>query len=114
MIHLALFSKVGRLSKAQTRRFNAEFVSVLEKALGQHDCAVVLRSHLFRKPQIALAEGCLSKYDRKYRVVRVELSRFERVGIMLQMLMQEWRLVSVPNKGIMIVVSRSKFLVASD
>ncbi len=103
VIHLAVFSRIGNMNKAQLQKFNFAFVTVLQQAL-QKNRPIVFRSHLMRASQVKLAETVLAKYGHSYRVSKVILSRTERIGITCQMLFQEWRLVRVSRGGVMIVV----------
>lgn len=104
VIHISLFSRIGRLNKNQLKKFNTAFVSTLDTALQNKRESVVFRSHLMRASQVQLAENVLSGCGRRYRVSNVVLSRLERVGIICQTFLQEWRLVTIPHRGVMIVV----------
>lgn len=104
VIHISLFSKIGRLNKNKLKKFNTAFVSTLDTALQSKRESVIFRSHLMRASQVRLAESVLSRRNRRYRVSIVVLSRMERVGIICQTFLQEWRLVTIPHQGVMIVV----------
>lgn len=105
VIHLALFSRIGHLSRSRLRKFNRAFVSTLQHALQEKRQSIIFRSHLMRASQVQLAENVLAKSGRRYRVFNIVLSRSEQVGIVCQMLLQEWRLVAIPPEGTMIVVT---------
>ncbi len=105
-IHLATFSRVGTLNKSKLDYFNSTFVSALESAVQRGDRRIVFRSHLVRPGAIRLAAGTLTRHHCRYRVVPVEISRTERIGISLQMLLQEWRRVTVSKQGMMFVIDR--------
>ncbi|AIK12795.1 hypothetical protein PEC301296_21090 [Pectobacterium carotovorum subsp. carotovorum] len=104
VVHVSLFSRIGHLNKNQLKKFNTAFVSTLDAALQNKRESVIFRSHLMRTSQVQLAENVLSKCGRRYRVSTVALSRVERVGIICQTFLQEWRLVTIPHRGVMIVV----------
>lgn len=105
VVHLALFSRIGHLNQSRVRKFNSAFVSTLQHALQEKRHSIIFRSHLMRASQVQLAVSVLAKSGRRYRVFTVVLSRSERVGIVCQMLLQEWRLVAIPHEGIMIVIA---------
>lgn len=104
VVHLALFSRIGHLNKNQLKKFNTAFICTLELALQKKKLPIIFRSHLMRAAQVQLAKQVLDKYGCYYRVSPVLLSKVERVGIMCQILLQEWRFVRVPRKGMMVLV----------
>ncbi|EDQ2394145.1 hypothetical protein RU50_005241 [Salmonella enterica subsp. enterica] len=58
-----------------------------------------------RASQVSLACLHLMDTDRRYRVVVMNIPRYERRLMTPQMLLQEWRFIRVPEQGVMVVVS---------
>ncbi|EAO9944468.1 hypothetical protein R497_17855 [Salmonella enterica subsp. enterica serovar Havana] len=108
-IHLALLDRVGAMNRRQARRYHQAFVQALETALmARPVCPVFFRSHLMRPAQVALACQVLShRTEYRCRIAPITLPRWERVAIVAQMLLQEWRLIQLPSEeGIMVVIHR--------
>ncbi|HHX9838845.1 TPA: hypothetical protein ACVTE0_003296 [Salmonella enterica subsp. enterica serovar Newport] len=108
-IHLALLDRVGEMDRRQARRYHQAFVQALEAALmARPVCPIFFRSHLMRPAQVALACQVLShRTGYRCRIAPITLPRWERVVIVAQMLLQEWRLIQLPSEeGIMVVIHR--------
>ncbi|ECR4900784.1 hypothetical protein R6V96_002329 [Salmonella enterica] len=111
-VHLALLDRVGTMNRRRARRYHQAFVLSLEKALtAQPVRPVFFRSHLMRPAQIALACRVLShgaeRAEYRCRIVTVTLPRWERVAIVAQMLLQEWRFIPLPSENaVMVVIHR--------
>ncbi|HIC3077734.1 TPA: hypothetical protein ACW2OB_000309 [Salmonella enterica] len=108
-VHLALLDRVGTMNRRRARRYHQAFVLSLEKALtAQSVRPVFFRSHLMRPAQIALACRVLShRAEYRCRIVTVTLPRWERVAIVAQMLLQEWRFIPLPSEhAVMVVIHR--------
>lgn len=104
VIHLAVRERVGRMTRCRVRFYHDTFLRALGEAL-QSGEPVLFRSHLMRPAQVRLACRPLMDTGRRYRVVVVNIPRYERQMMALQMLLQEWRFIRVPEQGVMVVVS---------
>lgn len=115
-IHLSLLDRVGAMNRGRAERYHRAFVRALTQALtmdesaGQPQGPVFFRSHLMRRAQVRLACRVLSRYPGwRYRVVSVTLPRWERLAMVAQMLLQEWRLITYPpENAVMVVIHRRK------
>ncbi len=108
-VHLALLDRVGTMNRRRTRLYHLAFVRVLEEALTARPVLpVFFRSHLLRPAQVELACQTLSRRPGyRCRIVPVILPRWERVAIVVQMLLQEWRFVQLPPvQAVMVVIHR--------
>ncbi len=104
VIHLAVRERVGRMTRCRVRFYHDAFLRALGEALRTGE-PVLFRSHLMRSAQVALACQTLISCDRRYHVTRVNIPPYERRLMALQILLQEWRFVRVPEQGVMVVVS---------
>ncbi|ECA1950156.1 hypothetical protein EJH27_01625 [Salmonella enterica subsp. enterica serovar Virchow] len=108
-IHLSLLDRVGTMNRRRAQRYHQAFIRALACALAQPVRTVFFRSHLMRSAQVRLAcqvlsggEGC------RWRVVSVTVPLWERLAVVAQMLLQEWRLIPLPpRQAVMVVVRRS-------
>lgn len=107
-VHLALLDRVGNINRRRTLRYHRAFVCALECALSMSPSRpVFFRSHLMRPAQVKLAYRSLSgRSDYRYRLVSVKLPQWERVAMVVQMLLQEWRLIPFPSGQAVMVVIR--------
>lgn len=107
-VHLALLDRVGTMNRQRTRRYHQAFVQTLENALARPVRPVFFRSHLMRPAQVALACQVLShRAGYRCRIVSVTLPRWERFAMVAQMLLQEWRVISLPSEqAVMVVIYR--------
>lgn len=108
-VHLALLDRVGTMNRRRARLYHQAFVLSLENALAARPVRpVFFRSHLLRPAQVALACQVLShRTEYRCRIVPVTLPRWERVAIVAQMLLQEWRFVPLPSgRAVMVVIHR--------
>lgn len=106
-VHLALLDRVGNINRRNTLRYHRAFVSALDSALSMSPSRpVFFRSHLMRPAQVKLACRTLSgRSDYRYRLVSVKLPLWERGAMVVQMLLQEWRLIPFPpGQAVMVVV----------
>ncbi|EBW6364045.1 hypothetical protein DPU24_25280 [Salmonella enterica subsp. enterica serovar Oranienburg] len=106
VIHLAIRERVGRMNRRRVRFYHDAFLRALSEAL-QSGEPVLFRSHLMRPAQVRLACQALMHTDRRYRIATVRMSGYERRLMTLLMLLQEWRFVRMPERGVMVVVSSS-------
>lgn len=104
VIHLAVRERVGRMTRRRVRFYHDAFLRGLGEAL-QSGEPVLFRSHLMRPVQVRLACQALVYTRRRYRIVTVNISQYERRLMTLQMLLQEWRFIRIPEQGVMVVVS---------
>lgn len=104
VIHLAVRERVGRMTRCRVRFYHDAFLRALGEALRSGE-PVLFRSHLMRPAQVALACQPLISCDRRYHVTRVNIPPHERRLMTMQMLLQEWRFIRVPEQGVMVVVS---------
>lgn len=104
VIHLAVRERVGRMTRRRVRFYHDAFLRALGEVL-QSGEPVLFRSHLMRPAQVALACQTLISCDRRYHVARVSIPPYERRLMTLQMLLQEWRFIRIPEQGVMVVVS---------
>ncbi|HFW3088910.1 TPA: hypothetical protein ACIBE3_002455 [Salmonella enterica subsp. enterica serovar Reading] len=107
VIHLAVRERVGRMNRYRVRFYHDAFLRALSEVL-QSGKPVLFRSHLLRPAQVRLACQVLQYTGRRYRIVTVEISSYERRLMTLLMLLQEWRFVRMPERGVMVVVSQKK------
>ncbi|EHF6859513.1 hypothetical protein J1L44_004506 [Salmonella enterica subsp. enterica serovar Panama] len=104
VVHLAVRERVGRMTRCRVRFYHHAFVRALNEAL-QSGEPVVFRSHLMRPAQVRLACQILVPVRRRHHIVTVAIPYYERRLMMLLMLLQEWRFIRVPERGVMVVVS---------
>lgn len=104
VIHLAVRERVGRMTRRRVRFYHDTFLRALGEALRSGE-PVLFRSHLMRPAQVRLACRPLMDTGRRYHVTRVNIPPYERRLMTLQMLLQEWRFIRVPEQGVMVVVS---------
>lgn len=105
-LHLSGYDRVGHLNRRRAARLHRDFLSSLRCALLQGNTPVYFTSHLMRpahmKSMTALLASLPSSHP--WRCRAVTLSRAVRTGIWLQMLLQEWRWITVPEKGVLVVI----------
>ncbi|EBY2753636.1 hypothetical protein DVF53_23935 [Salmonella enterica subsp. enterica serovar Kottbus] len=108
-VHLALLDRVGTVNRRRVRHYHHAFVQALETALLARPVRpVFFRSHLMRPAQVALACQVLShRTGYRCRIVPVTLPRWERIAMVAQMLLQEWRVIPLPSdQAVMVVIHR--------
>lgn len=106
-MHLSTFDRVGRLDRQQATRFHQSFLSTLKEMLHETDNPIFFTSHLLRPVHLRSMKTLLAREtpDRRWRKRFVHISRVVRVGIQLQMLLQEWRWIIVPDTGVLVVIA---------
>lgn len=107
-MHLSTFDRVGHLNRQQATRFHRSFLLTLDEILNRTDNPVFFTSHLLRPVHLRSMEALLARAvpERRWRKCSVHISRGVRVGIQLQMLLQEWRWITVPDTGVLVVIHR--------
>lgn len=109
-MHLSTFDRVGHLDRQQAMRFHKSFLSTLDEILYRTDSPVFFTSHLLRPVHLRNMELLLAHQasERRWRKCSVRISRGVRVGIQLQMLLQEWRWITVPDTGVLVVITQKR------
>lgn len=104
VIHLAVRERVGRMNRHRVKFYHHAFLRALNEAL-QTGEPVVFRSHLMRPAQVRLACQTLVATRRRHRIAVVNIPLYERRLMTLLLMLQEWRFIRVPERGVMVVVS---------
>ncbi|EAQ9805011.1 hypothetical protein DAL45_13100 [Salmonella enterica subsp. enterica serovar Enteritidis] len=105
-LHLAPFDRVGHLDRRQAYCFHQRFLERLAEALHTDTLPVFFKSHLMRPVHMRTMHNLLHTRFRNARCfcIRVPLPPAVRAGIRFQVLVQEWRWITVPETGILVVI----------
>ena len=105
-LHLSIYDRVGHLSRRRAARFHHSFINTLQQALQQGDGPVFFTSHLMRPAHMKSMTALLTPLagTHRWRCVPVTVPRAVRTGIRLQVLLQEWRWMTVPATGALVVI----------
>ncbi|MGJ3289493.1 hypothetical protein [Klebsiella sp. PL-2018] len=105
-LHLSSFDRVGHLDRVRARLFHDSFLAAMEKALAHRERPVFFVSHLLRPShRRSLRDMMSSRYpERRWRCRQIPLRRSVRYAIRIQMLLQEWRWITVPDTAWLVVV----------
>lgn len=105
-LHLAPLDRVGHLDRRQAYGFHQRFLQRLAEALHTDTLPVFFKSHLMRPVHMRTMHNLLNTRFRNARCfcIRVPLHPAARAGIRFQVLVQEWRWITVPETGILVVI----------
>lgn len=105
-LHLSNFDRVGHLSPRRAARFHRSFLATLQLALQGNSTPVYFTSHLMRPAHMKSMTVLMGKMDdtHRWRCVTVPIPPGVRNGIRLQTLVQEWRWITVPETGVLVLI----------
>ncbi|EBT5359770.1 hypothetical protein CLK33_18030 [Salmonella enterica] len=105
-LHLAPLDRVGRLDRRQAYCFHQRFLERLAETLHTDTLPVFFKSHLMRPVHMRTMHNLLYTRFRNARCfcIRVPLHPAVQAGIRFQVLIQEWRWITVPETGILVVI----------
>lgn len=105
-LHLSIYDRVGHLTPRRAARFHRSFLTTLQKALRKSDYPVYFTSHLMRPAHMKSLRTLMASMDdtHRWRCIPVTLSPGVRKGIRLQMRVQEWRRITVPETGVLVLI----------
>ncbi|WP_391488868.1 hypothetical protein [Leclercia tamurae] len=105
-LHLSVYDRVGYLSLRRAARFHRSFLSVLQLALQNKSTPVYFTSHLMRPAHMKSMTALLKPMadSHRWRCTPVTISSVVRNGIRLHILIQEWRWITVPETGVLVVI----------
>lgn len=111
-LHLSVYDRVGHLSPRRAARFHKSFLTTLQQAVltGRHP--VYFTSHLMRPAHMKSMTSLLSPLadSHRWRYHTVTIPRAIRTGIRLQIFFQEWRRITVPETGVLVVIRPRKVM----
>lgn len=98
-LHLSTFDRIGHLTRDRAARFHLSFLVTLTRALDRPVHPVFFVSHLLRPAHRRSLQKLMSaRYPgRRWRCRKIPLRRSVRRAIQAQALLQEWRVISVPD-----------------
>ena len=105
-LHLSVYDRVGHLRPRRAARFHRSFLTTLQLALRKSSGPVCFTSHLMRpahRKSLTTLMASMSETHR-WRSTRINLPAVVRNGIRLQMLVQEWRWITVPKTGVLVLI----------
>lgn len=105
-LHLATLDPIGTLNRDRANQFHRSFATQLGNALRDGSSPIVFTSHLLRPAHLRSMKIVLLTAARppRWRCANVRMSRWVRTGIRIQVLIQEWRWITVPPTGVMVVI----------
>lgn len=105
-LHLATLDRIGKLNKKRANQFHRSFTKQLGNAVRDNSSPIVFTSHLLRPIHLRSMRIILSTTAAplRWRCSNVKISRWVRTGIRIQILIQEWRWITVPSTGVMVVI----------
>ncbi|HGB0710384.1 TPA: hypothetical protein ACIT4J_003767 [Salmonella enterica subsp. enterica serovar Typhimurium] len=105
-LHLAPLDRVGHLDRRQACCFHQRFLLRLAEALHTDTLPVFFKSHLIRPVHMRTMNNLLHTRFRNARCfcIRVPVHPVARAGIRFQVLVQEWRWITVPETAILVVI----------
>ncbi|MEG5552384.1 hypothetical protein UXO11_22675 [Enterobacter wuhouensis] len=109
-LHLSIYDRVGHLNLRRAARFHRSFLSTLERALHQNAKTVFFTSHLMRPAHMKTMTALLKSMEDTHRwhCRDVTIPLHIRNGIRLQIFIQEWRRITVPKTGVLVVIRPRK------
>ena len=109
-LHLSVYDRVGHLSPRRAARFHRSFLTTLLRAVETGKRPVFFTSHLMRPAHMKSMTALLQPMTDTHRWRRraVTIPRYVRNGIRLQILIQEWRWITVPETGALVVIRPRK------
>ncbi|MBC2612917.1 MULTISPECIES: hypothetical protein [Enterobacteriaceae] len=105
-LHLSTFDRVGHLNLHRAARFHRSFLATLQLALQRDSAPVYFTSHLMRPAHMKSMTLLMGKMDdtHRWRWTTVSIPPTVRNGIRLQTLVQEWRWITVPETGVLVLI----------
>lgn len=105
-LHLSTYDRVGYLNRHRSVRFHKSFLATLSKILKHENTPVYFTSHLLRPTHFRSMRGILASEAplRRWRSCQVKIPKVIRIGIRVQILLQEWRWITVPETGVLVVI----------
>ncbi|HEY4436081.1 MAG TPA: hypothetical protein VGN40_07945 [Lelliottia sp.] len=105
-LHLSVYDRVGHLSLRRAARFHRSFLATLQLALQRNSDPVYFTSHLMRPAHMKSLAVLMSKMSEthRWRCSTVTIPSVVRNGIRLQILVQEWRWITVPETGVLVLI----------
>ena len=105
-LHLSTFDRVGHLNLRRAARFHRSFLATLQLALQRNSTPVYFTSHLMRPAHLKSMTNLMGKMDdtHHWRCTTVSIPPAVRNGIRLQTLVQEWRWITVPETGVLVLI----------
>lgn len=104
-LHLATLDRIGRMNRHQANKFHCGFINRLASALSDDSAPVYFTSHLLRPSHLRSMKMMLSATATyRWHCRSVTIPRGVRVGIRMQILLQEWRWITVPASGVLVVI----------
>lgn len=110
-LHLSIYDRVGCLNRHRSIRFHKSFIATLSKILKHENTPVYFMSHLLRPTHFRSMREVLASQapSRRWRSCQVKIPRVIRIGIRVQILLQEWRWITVPETGVLVVIRPINF-----
>lgn len=104
-LHLATLDRIGKLGRHQANKFHRSFITQLRKAIREDSVPVYFTSHLLRPAHVRSMKMTLSAVStHRWHCRRVRIAPGIRIGIRIQILVQEWRWITVPSTGVLVVI----------
>lgn len=105
-LHLSTFDRVGHLNLRRAARFHRSFLATLQLALQRDSTPVYFTSHLMRPAHLKSMTILMSKMGEthRWRCTIVTIPPAIRNGIRLQTFLQEWRWITVPETGVLVLI----------
>lgn len=104
-LHLAALDRVGAMNRHQATKFHRSFITQLTKAIRDDSDPVFFTSHLLRPAHVRSMKMTLSATPTHHLHCRkVRIPPGIRTGIRIQILIQEWRWITVPPTGALVVI----------
>lgn len=105
-LHLSTYDRVGHLSRQRAARFHQSFLGTLTTALRSEQTPVYFTSHLLRPAHLRSMAILLATEapERRWHCQPVSIPPAVRTGIRIQILLQEWRWITVPKTGVLVVI----------
>lgn len=110
-LHLSIYDRVGHLNRRRAARFHRSFLTTLTAALQQEPTPVYFISHLLRPAHLRSMTVMLTTAMPacRWHCLPVRIPQCVRTGITIQILLQEWRWVTVPKTGVLVVIHPAEY-----
>ncbi|MEQ1966776.1 hypothetical protein ABLA30_07020 [Xenorhabdus nematophila] len=103
-VHLSFRAKVSRLDKSYLNLFKKNLISIINRAFLENN-TVIIESHLLNSSRICEIKLNL-KQGYRYKLSSKKVPTWMRIGIKLEFLLKEWRLVYVGNDMLSIEIKK--------
>lgn len=105
-LHLSIYDRVGHLTPRRAARFHRSFLTTLQLAIRKNSGPVYFTSHLMRPAHMKSLKTLMASMEdtHRWRCIAVTLTPVVRNGIRLQILVQEWRWITVPETGVLVLI----------